>query len=527
MLNALEKLLAENGYEALPELVIDRNGLRVFTTSEVWRLNTAGWSNNGINLSRFKNDVLRFAFSKYLVYCIERYSPITVISIASTILRQLTKVGLLQIGNKEDIEPFLMRAVNKILESLRSENKVNEFYEISRWYMWGADHTPEFGFNGEFALQLSRIKIPGDVKGEAVRSRDPEVGPLHFELEEPLVRKALQQDVSEVFEHRQQRLSVALCLAFGRNTLNYSRLREEDFFNLTAGFPGGVDIWQLNIPRIKKRASPRELFKTETCDSQLAAMIQDVIDRNRKYSTQLDGRALPRPLFLRTTPVPKLIDTDSKDYAFHMPTSAIKKLISDWAKRMKLVSPITGRQLHLTPRRLRYTFACNMARQGASRAALAEMLDHTDTQNVGVYYELFDEMVAMLDKALATKVGKLVGWFKGTFVERNEDAINGDNPDKHLFFVGEEFPQEQVEIGVCGESTLCHLDPPYTCYLCPKFQPYWHADHERVLEILLQDRQARLAKYDNARLGVQIDDVIYAVGQAVMTCKERYAKEAT
>ncbi len=527
-MSALEKFLTENGYEELPDFVIDRNGLRVFTKSPMWRLNCAGQSTDGVHVARIKNGVLRYAFSKYLIYCIERFSPATVISASSQILRQLAKVEMLLKGDEDgNLESSLMRAVNNILEGLRSESKVSEFYEISRWYIWGADHTPECGFSGEFALQLSRIKIPGDVKGEAVRSRDPEGGPLNFELEEPLVRKALLQDLSEIFEHRQQRLAVVLCLAFGRNTLNYVRLREEDFFNLMAGFSSAADIWQLNIPRIKKRTSPRELFRTETCDPELAAMIQDVIDRNRVYSTVLDGRTLPRPLFIRATPVPKLIGTDSEDYAFHMPTAEIQNLILDWVKRMKLVSPITGRQLHLSPRRLRYTFACNMARQGASRAALAEMLDHTDTQNVGVYYELFDELVGMLDKALALKVGKLIGLFKGTFIDERERTINGDNPDKHLFFVGEESPQEHVEIGVCGEIQLCHLDPPYTCYLCPKFRPYWHADHERVLEMLLQDRQARLAKYANARLGVQLDDVIYAVGQAVMACKERYGNETT
>lgn len=513
--------LAENGYEELPRMVVDRNGLRVFTDSDCWRLNTAGQDKDGLNVGRLKDHVLRYAFSRYMIFRIERHSPVTVISAAHCILSQLEKVDFLRKSyGSNDRELALIGAVNNVLKGLRSNNKVNEFYDLCRWYLWGAEKIPECGFNCEFALHLSRIKIPGDVKGEAVRSRDPEVGPLHFEMEEPLVRRALRQDVSEDFNHRQQRVAVALCLAFGRNPLNYARLREEDLFNLTEGFSEAPDLWQLNIPRIKKRASPRELFRTETCDPELATMIKDLIDRNAQFATLLNGRELPRPLFLRKAPVPRLIGTDSEDYAYCRTTSEIQQLISSWAKRMKLISPITGRQLHLTPRRLRYTFACNMARQGASRAALAEMLDHTDTQHVGVYYELFDEMVAMLDKALALKAGKVIGWFKGKIVDCNEQAINGDNPDKYLFFVGEENPQEQIEIGVCGERSLCHLDPPYTCYLCPKFQPYRHAKHERVLVILLEDRQARLAKYNNSRLGIQLDDVILAVGQAVTACRE-------
>ncbi|HKB60775.1 MAG TPA: tyrosine-type recombinase/integrase [Gallionellaceae bacterium] len=520
-MNSLNEFLAEIGHEELPRMVVDRNGLRVFTDSDCWRLNTAGQDKDAINVGRLKDHVLRYAFSRYMIYRIERHSPATAISAAYCILSQLEKVGFLRKHyESDDRELALIDAVSNVLSGLRSNNRVSEFYDLARWYIWGADHTLECGFNYEFALQLSRIKIPGGVKGEAVRSKDSEVGPLHFELEEPLVRRALLEDESESFEHRQQRLAVALCLAFGRNPLNYVRLREEDFINLTADFSEAPPLWQLNIPRIKKRASPRELFRAETCDPKLAAMIQDLINYNKQHSTCLNGRELPRSLFLRQSPIPRLVGTDSEDYAFCKTTSDFQMLISSWARRMKLTSPVTGCQLRLTSRRLRYTFACNMARQGASRAALAEMLDHTDTQHVGVYYELFDEMVAMLDKALALKMGKVIGWFKGKIVDGNEQAINGDNPDKYLFFVGEENPQEQIEIGVCGKRRLCHLDPPYTCYLCPKFQPYRHADHERVLRILLEDRQARLNKYDNNRLGIQLDDVILAVGQAVMACRE-------
>lgn len=522
-MKSLELFISNHGLEPLPDIIIDRNGLRVLTNTDTWYLNTAGIRKDSINVGRIKNVELRYAFSRYMIYCIERFAPASAISSAATIMTQLDKVGaLLEWRNSDDefdLEGALISAVNLVLEQLRSVNKVSEFYDLSRWYMWGADYTPECGFSSEFALQLSRMKIPGGPKGEAVRSRDPEIGPLHFELEEPLVRKALQLDVSEIFVHRQQRLAVALCLAFGRNPLNYARLREEDFFNFTAGFEGAADLWQLNIPRIKKRSSPRELFRTETCDPYLASLIEDLIARNKCISTVVNGRQLPRSLFLRESPLPRMIGTDSEDYAFSQTSAEILKLVNDWSVRMKLVSPLTDKQLRLTPRRLRYTFACNMARQGASRAALAEMLDHTDTQHVGVYFELFDDMVPMLDKALAYKAGKVIQWFSGEIIDSYDDAVNGDDPSKRLFFVGENNPQEQIEIGVCGNKPLCHLDPPYSCYLCPKFQPYRHASHERVLEILLSDRNIRIAKYEKARLGIQLDDVIFAVAQASEICR--------
>ena len=104
----------------------------------------------------------------------------------------------------------------------------------------------------------------------------------------------------------------------------------------------------------------------------------------------------------------------------------------------------------------------------------------------------------------------------------SEDAVNGDNPEKHLVFKGDKIGDDIKDIGVCGESTICHLDPPFSCYLCPKFQPYIHADHEYVLESLLNSRNERLEKYENARLGIQLDEVIFAVAQVAEACKKEY-----
>jgi hypothetical protein len=71
-----------------------------------------------------------------------------------------------------------------------------------------------------------------------------------------------------------------------------------------------------------------------------------------------------------------------------------------------------------------------------------------------------------------------------------------------------------VEIGACGQERLCALDPPFSCYLCPKFQPYAEADHQAVLNELLASREDRQTKY-GSRLSIQLDDVIYAVAQVV------------
>ena len=118
------------------------------------------------------------------------------------------------------------------------------------------------------------------------------------------------------------------------------------------------------------------------------------------------------------------------------------------------------------------------------------------------------------------KYVEYLNFFKGNVIENDDDAINGRRDDKHLKFVDEENPNDQSDIGVCGQSNVCHLDPPYSCYLCPKFQPYKHADHEHVLDCLLVGREKRLEKYENSRLGIQLDEVIAAVAQVAKICEE-------
>jgi hypothetical protein len=156
----------------------------------------------------------------------------------------------------------------------------------------------------------------------------------------------------------------------------------------------------------------------------------------------------------------------------------------------------------------------------AGKRELSRILDHTDTQHVNVYFEMAGKIVEHLDKATAKGFSKYLSFFKGRLIDSDEDAVNGERDDKHLTFVDDQNPVDQADIGVCGEFSVCHLDPPYSCYLCPKFQPYRHADHEHVLECLLAGREERLKRYENARLGIQLDEVIAAVAQVAKLCEE-------
>ena len=136
-----------------------------------------------------------------------------------------------------------------------------------------------------------------------------------------------------------------------------------------------------------------------------------------------------------------------------------------------------------------------------------------------MYFEIGSNIVERLDKALEGNFSDYLGYFKGRLIESSRaDDINGSR-DKRLIYNSDTAPEDQREIGLCGESTLCHLDPPYSCYLCPKFLPYKEADHEFVFNELIENRQSRLIETNGKRLGVQLDTVIIAVSEVVRQCR--------
>ncbi len=119
-------------------------------------------------------------------------------------------------------------------------------------------------------------------------------------------------------------------------------------------------------------------FQKAVRDQPLAAIIEELVAFNRALSNDETGTG---PLFRLMMPRSTLKDGPLADFALHYSAGQITTLIADCVKRLGVVSPRTGEPLKVTTRRLRYTFATKMVRQGIAPRDLAELLDHTDTQN--------------------------------------------------------------------------------------------------------------------------------------------------
>lgn len=510
----------------MPKTITTREGHSIDTSQEVWHLPYSARGNASLDFSKIVENGIRWAIKRHIQDRVEFTSTHAGFSAFQDVWRELFRYqDDLKIVNGLDFEVLKQKLISLFemaLSEARKEHRLWAMYRPIQWYVWCAENYPEIGFCPVYALELDAISVPGNPKGEAVRMEDPDRGPLHRSLELPLLIKAMRSDKSTELSHLQEKAALALSIALGRNPANLTFLKEGDLVNLT---PDTDDpTWIIRMPRIKKRQlNPRDDLLDEYLDPEFAGYLSELIEANKAIATKVEVEnttyEIDRPIFINQDGNKSAILSGLVDSSFNMTSEAISRLVQQFVIRHKIISPLTGEILRISARRLRYTLGTALAAEGISRKELARILDHTDTQHVQVYFELAGSIVEHLDKAAAKGFAKYVNLFSGKIVEDDSEAINGDRDDKHLAFIDESNPTESTDIGVCGKDGICHLDPPYSCYLCEKFQPYRHADHEYVLECLLQDRNSRMQKYENARLGIQLDDVIMAVAQVAEICK--------
>ena len=491
-------------------------------TGDEWRFVNQNGTSSVFNFSKIKSSRLKWSLKKYVVYQTETVSMSAGYNAFMEVWRTLFKAVDGDIAADDDFRFNLLMLVDRRISKARAEHKLHQLYRAIQWYIWCAERYPELGFSAAYSMELEAMRIPGGPKGEAVRTQDIESGPLHRTLELPLIISALRNDSGTTLRALQERAAVALSLALGRNPINLTHLLGTDFEDIT---PIGPDrCYVIQMPRIKKRQiHPRDDRREEYLSPEFARHIVALKSKNASISTvvRIDDRntEIPKPLFLRPAINQFAFEAKQFENLFNVSSHDILNLVKAFVSRHNIISPITGNPLDVTVRRLRYTLATNLAADGISKRELARILDHSDTQHVQVYFDIASNIVPLLDKAVAKSFSKFVSFFKGDVIDESE--AENFSSEKRLAFYDQVYPSEEKEIGVCGKTQLCHLDPPFSCYLCPKFRPYKEADHAHVLEFLINERNDSIRNSDQARLGVQMDEVIAAVAQVVKICEDK------
>ena len=395
------------------------------------------------------------------------------------------------------------------------------------WYSWCADQGHS-GFCPETAFRLEEVAFGGNRKAVAVRTMDPEGGPL-VDTEVVALLNALRASDVESRLTPQERVAVWLCIALGGNSQQYALMREEDFERFES--PDGDDVtFQIQVPRMKKgHVRERADFKARKLIPHIGLLVEELLRKNRArfirdHEADL-GSAMPVPLFMRDVPLKNLLGTPMHEYALAFRAGEFTCMISEAVAKLGVISPRTSRPLHTTCRRFRYTFATRLVREGASQRVVAEALDHTDLQHVQCYFDLKSDIVEKLDEAMAMALGPLAQAFLGHLVRSEVDAVRGGDRASRIYRHDKNSRALQP-VGTCGSFSFCGLAAPVACYTCIKFQPWVEAPHEEVLSDLLTERERRQTQGLDGKMVALFDNTILAVADVVARVAQAWVASA-
>jgi hypothetical protein len=203
------------------------------------------------------------------------------------------------------------------------------------------------------------------------------------------------------------------------------------------------------------------------------------------------------------------------------PEAAINQTMRRFAREASLISPRTQRPLVINPRRFRFSIATHMAEEGASMFHIAEVLDHTDTQNVQVYVEAVSSITDSVAKATDAVLTPLVRRFQGKIIDSADGPAREGISNQVIPAIAPHLGIANLSvggIGMCGRDVrkdgLCRLLPPLSCYLCPSFAALRDGPHHEMLtsiEALLAQSQEVADK----RIRMQLGDVCVAIRQVL------------
>lgn len=374
---------------------------------------------------------------------------------------------------------------------------------------------------------LDGLTIQGRVKGYAVLTNCPYSGPYTS-----LEHQSLLYGLASAYEAKQlPQYDYSFLLAVsmtGRRPVQIRYLRCGDL-----GFKDekGSRFYYLDIPRAKQRGGKtfrKEFKRVALCKDlydSLNDQRNDVISWVKVTLGCVDkGLESSLPLFpaydrLAACTIPDISSYHDKDF-LHVTSQALDKIMFKLNSTVMAHSERTGDRLIIGCTRLRRTFATSLATEGFGPMVLAEALDHSDTQQVGVYARPENETAKVVDEAMAPVLAPLAMAFAGTLVESERDAVRGNDPHSRVKL------KTEISVGNCGNYNFC-ADGWKSCYLCKSFQPWLDGPHQQALDELYKERQDQRDAGVSQKVISASDRVLLAITQVIQMCAARKAEFRT
>ena len=372
------------------------------------------------------------------------------------------------------------------------------------------------GVAADVPLLLTQLVLKGNDKGVATATMDPLKGPFTM-----VEMEGLQLALNKAYRDKQIGLAeyvlAWLFITLGQRPKQYAGLKVCDIKRENQA--GGSVQHVIRMPRAKQQGSGvRGEFKERVLSAELGKLTYEYAQIVLKeFSHKLDnpGQA---PLF------PSSTDQGVLGLEYHHLASALAQSLVKTLGSLNVTSERTGEALQVNPRRFRHTVGTRAAEEGHGPLIIAELLDHSDTQNVQVYVGSTTAMAERIDTALAMHLAPLALAFAGKLIDDGKQASRPFDPLNVIR--APEITNSFEAISSCGKNGFCGFAKPIACYTCNSFEPWLDGPHEEVLAHLIKERE-RLMAIDS-RIATVNDRTIFAVAEVIQMCeairKERVVK---
>lgn len=370
-----------------------------------------------------------------------------------------------------------------------------------KWYELGYP-----GIEPEVISLLDQLTIKGNRKGDAVRTMDPREGPF-TDIELQGIHEALNNSYAKGELGMRAYILAWLYIALGSRSIQIASLKISDFSVQRAN---NAASYLIRVPRAKQRGTDiRDEFKTRPLISEIGEVLETWIEQVKfEYTQSISDGLLPGnlPIF------PSRNSLNPIGFEHHSTGQQLGYELEEVFAGLSVTSERTGLPIKANPRRFRYTLGTRAAMEGHGELIIADLLDHTDTQQVGVYVEATPEIIDRIDRAMALQLAPLAQAFSGMVIIHEWEAERGDDPTSRIRGANIEV------VGNCGKYGFCAALAPIVCYTCRSFQAWVDGPHEKVLENLISERERLLEETGDYRIAAVNDRTILAVAQVVQQC---------
>ena len=357
-------------------------------------------------------------------------------------------------------------------------------------------------FSVEAHSLINNIKLAdSDKDGSAIRAWNPIKGSLR-PAEDQAVSDAINNAFNDGEINLRNYLAIRMFRGLGLRPQSLAYMKVCDIRDTVQGMT-------IRVPKAKQRGQgPRTDFMPwKPVTEGLARIIRLYINSEIKTQFGIDIENVP--LFgLRSYKSQREYDTSIQG---HILPNTISKLYRNNVEKLKIISPITGEQLVLNPRRERHTFATQLAMNGATANEIAINLGHAFNRSCEAYIDATIDHFQSLERHVGKHFIPIADRFLGKVVKSANDTTEFELYNDDFEGVGScsSGGCEAVESGVA----------PQACYVCRKFNAWFDGPHEELLQMTVHEQQKLLDEghavvaETKTNIIIAITDLIEAIRQ--------------